>query len=266
LKDNYYEKFDFQEARNYFFNPDFDNLFIGIGPCAIENQDMALQSANFALQNNINFLRTFLFKQRTSPYTFQGLGNDGSYIVEHLKSNYPSIKLICEVSSIEQYEFIRKKIDVVQIGARMMFNTELLKRLGNDNFPIILKRNFGANIFEWLNMAEYYLKYGGKLILLCERGIKTFETSIRFSFDITSVSVVKEISKIPIIADPSHPAGRSAYVDSIALASICAGFDGLLIETHPSPLDALSDADQQVDLSQAEILLKKIKNIKKALT
>jgi len=223
---------------------------------------MGLESIEFCKNIGIKFFRSFLFKSRTKIYSFQGLGKDGINILKLIKHNYPEIKLICEVSTIQQYEIIKDYIDVFQIGARSMYNTELLTFLGKENLPIILKRHFGSTINEWLHMAEYYLFSGGRKILLCERGIKSFETSYRYSFDILSSSIISKVSKIPVIADPSHPSGDNSIVSNLSMAAIAAGFKGLIVETHPDPSKALSDSKQQLNHTQFMKLFEKMKNLK----
>ncbi len=230
-----------------------------MGPCALENEKMAIESIKLCDKLNIKFFRAFLFKLRTSVYSFQGLSNEGINILKILKSDFPGVKLICEVSSIEQYEIVKDYIDIFQIGARSMYNTELLTFFGKKNLPIILKRHFGATIIEWLNLAEYYLYNGGRKILLCERGIKSFETSYRYSFDILSSAIIKKISAIPVIADPSHPTGDNSMVIKLSIAAISAGFEGLIVETHPNPSIALSDPKQQLNHRQFQELFDKIK-------
>ncbi len=262
MKSYLYEKLNFEESYQYFFSNTINNLFLAIGPCSLENEKNTFEVIELCNKLNIAFFRAFLFKSRTNVYSFQGLGKDGLYLLEKIKEKYSDIKLICEVSNLNQYEIVKDYIDVFQIGARSMYNTELLTFFGNKDLPIILKRHFGATIYEWLNLAEYYLYNGGRKILLCERGIKTFETSYRYSFDILSSSIIKKYSKIPVIADPSHPSGDNNIVSDLALASIAAGFKGLIIETHPDPINALSDSKQQLSLKQFENLFFKIINLK----
>lgn len=258
MKSYLYEKLDFSESTEYFFPDQNLSIFLAAGPCAIENKEMAIESIKFCNSLNINFFRAFLFKSRTSPYSFQGLGKSGLEIIKELKNTFPHIKLICEVSSSEQIAIVKDYIEIFQIGARSMYNVELLSLLGKDNLPVILKRHFGATIYEWLNMAEYYLKSGGRKIILCERGIKTFETSYRYSFDILSSNIINQFSKIPVIADPSHPCGNSSLVSNLALASLMAGFKGLIIETHPQPKNALSDSMQQISFDAFKDLYNRI--------
>ncbi len=246
MKNFLYENIDFSESKSYFFSGKTLPIFLAIGPCAIENEKMIFESAQFCHNLGIEFFRTFVFKSRTNAYSFQGIGKDGIDILKKLKSSFQGLKFICEISSIEQYEIVKDYIDIFQIGSRSMYNTELLSFIGKKNLPLILKRHFGATIYDWLNMAEYYLHSGGRKIILCERGIKSFETSYRYSFDILSASIISQKSKIPVIADPSHPSGNSIFVPNLTLASLAAGFQGLIIETHPQPQLALSDAKQQL--------------------
>lgn len=261
MKNSLYETLDFSESYDFFFKSQND-LFFAIGPCALENMKMALDSIKLCESLNIKFFRSFIYKSRTKVYSFQGLQDQGIEIIKRLKSDFPSIRLICEITSITQYDKIKEYIDVFQIGARSMYNTELLSFLGNKNQPIILKRHFGATIYEWLNMAEYYLYNGGRKIILCERGIRSFETSYRFSFDILSAGIIKKFSNIPVIADPSHPSGDSSLVQNLSMASIAAGFQGLIIETHPEPENALSDNKQQLSHDRFIELFNKISKIR----
>lgn len=234
----------------------FNNNHIQIiaGPCAVENYETTLEIANFLLKKGITFLRAGAYKPRTSPYDFQGLGDEGIEILIKIKKE-TGIKIVTEINSVTQIPYFVENVDIIQIGARNMQNFELLKALGKTDKPIILKRGFGCTIDEWLGAAEYILSAGNPNVILCERGIKSFDTTLRNLLDLGSVAYLKQKIKLPIIVDPSHAAGNSEIVPALALAGIAAGADGLLIETHTNPHNALSDGQQSLNLSEFNDLL-----------
>lgn len=241
-----------------------EDLLIIAGPCAIESLPQMEEVAKFLVENNITFMRAGIFKPRTSPYSFQGLGEEAFQIVKYIKEKY-NLKIVSEIVNIKDIEFYKDYVDIVQIGARNMQNFEILKELGKTKIPVLLKRGFGNTIEEWLNACEYILSYGNSQVILCERGIRTFEPSTRNTLDISSVPVVKNLTKIPVIVDPSHASGRADLVGPLSLASIASGADGLMIEIHPSPKDALSDKDQAIGFDEARNIFKKVREINKIL-
>lgn len=246
------------------FEKDKDLLIIA-GPCSIESEEQMMRVAEKLVSLNIHYIRSAMFKPRTSPYSFQGIGFDGLEIIKKIKEKYP-IKVVSELVRLNDIPIYEKYVDVIQIGARNMQNFELLKAVGKLKKTVLLKRGFGNTIEEWLNSAEYIMANGNEQIILCERGIKTFETATRNTLDISSVPVVKGLTKLPIIVDPSHASGRRELVTPLALASIAAGSNGLMIEVHPDPENSVSDKEQAISLAEFENLISKVKEINKTLT
>ena len=215
------------------------------GPCAVESSIQMSQSAKTVKQAGGKVLRGGVFKPRTSPYSFQGLGLEGlDYLVQAAKEQ--DLLCVTEVIDSPSLELVLDKVDIIQIGARNMQNFELLKLAGKTNKPIILKRGLSATIQEWLLAAEYILAAGNPQVILCERGIRTFEPSTRNTLDLSAVGVAKELSHLPVIIDPSHAAGRRDLISSLSKAAIAGGADGLLIEMHPNPPEASSDGPQSL--------------------
>ena len=204
------------------------------------------------------FLRGGAYKPRTSPYSFQGLEEEGlKYMKEAREAT--GLNVICEVTSLHAIEAASRYVDMLQIGARNMQNFELLKEAGKSGIPVLLKRGLCATIDEWLNAAEYIISEGNPNIVLCERGIRTYETSTRNTLDISAVPVIRQKSHLPLIVDPSHATGVRAYVEPLAKASIAVGADGLMIEVHPCPSKALSDGPQSLTFPAFEQLMADLK-------
>ena len=223
-----------------------DNFVIMAGPCAVESHDQLMQTAAAAKAGGAQILRGGAYKPRTSPYSFQGLEVEGlKYMAEAREAT--GLKVITEVTSEHALEAAVNYVDIIQIGARNMQNFELLKEAGKINKPVMLKRGLAATIDEWLNAAEYIMSEGNEDVILCERGIRTFETSTRNTLDISAVPVIKSKSHLPIIVDPSHASGVRAYISPLSRAAVAAGADGLMIEVHPCPEKALSDGAQSLD-------------------
>ena len=237
-----------------------EDLLVIAGPCSIESEEQILDVARRLVQLNVHYMRSSFYKPRTSPYSFQGIGEVGIEIIKKVKSTY-NINIVSELVNVKDLPDYVKYVDVIQIGARNMQNFELLKAVGKVKKPVLLKRGFGNTIEEWLNAAEYIMVNGNDNIILCERGIKTFETSTRNTLDISSVGVVNKLTKLPIIVDPSHASGRSDLVSSLSLASVAAGSDGLMIEVHPSPSDSISDKDQAISFDELSKILDKSRKI-----
>lgn len=234
-------------------------ILIG-GPCAVENSIQMSESAKTVKLAGGKILRGGVFKPRTSPYSFQGLGLEGlDYLVKAAREN--NLLCVTEVVDMASLELVMDKVDILQIGARNMQNYELLKFAGKSKAPIILKRGLSATIEEWLLAAEYILAAGNPHVILCERGIRTFEPSTRNTLDISAIGVAKELSHLPVIVDPSHAAGRRDIIASLSKAAIAAGADGLLIETHPNPAEALSDGPQSLTPEQFIQLAGEIKAV-----
>ena len=237
-----------------------DRLTIMAGPCAIENEEMMLKTAYAVKAAGANFLRGGAFKPRTSPYSFQGLEETG---LKYMKAAADATDLasVCEVTSLSAIEKAVKYVDMLQIGARNMQNFALLKEAGKTGLPILLKRGLSATIDEWLNAAEYIMAEGNPNVILCERGIRTFETATRNTLDLSAVPVLKDRSHLPVIVDPSHATGVRKYIPSMAKAAIASGCDGLMIEVHPEPSRALSDGPQSLTLEQFGRLCEEIRPI-----
>lgn len=234
------------------------------GPCAIESREQIMTTAHAIKKAGAHILRGGAYKPRTSPYSFQGLEEEGlKYMAEARKET--GLPIVCEVTSLEAVQTASKYVDILQIGARNMQNFYLLKEVGKTDIPVILKRGLSATIDEWLNAAEYIMSEGNANVILCERGIRTFETATRNTLDISAIPVIKSKSHLPIIVDPSHAAGCHEYIDALAKASIAAGADGLMIEVHHDPAHALSDGPQSLKPSRYEALIEDLKGIAKLM-
>lgn len=236
------------------------NKHLGIiaGPCAVESEEQIVDIARKVKKSGANFLRGGAFKPRTSPYSFQGLELDGLKLMEVAKKE-TGLPIISELMSISYLDEFMDIVDIIQIGARNMQNYDLLKQVGKTDKPIILKRGLSSTIEEWLLSAEHIMAGGNENIILCERGIRTFETYTRNTLDLSAIPVVKKHSHLPIIVDPSHGTGSSEYVESMSKAAVVAGCDGLMIEVHNNPQKALSDGQQSITPEQFDKLMKKIK-------
>ena len=236
-----------------------ENEFLIIaGPCSVENEEITTKIARFLLENNIEYLRAGAFKPRTSPYTFQGLEMKGLEILRRVKEE-TGIKTVVEIMDANLLDYYIEHVDIIQVGARNMQNFSLLKALGKTNKPILLKRGFGSSINEWLFAAEYILNEGNNNIILCERGIKTFETMTRNTLDISSVPIVKGITKIPVLVDPSHSSGRRDLILPLSRAAIAVGADGIMVEVHCDPNKAKSDQDETIDFETFKQLKEELK-------
>ena len=239
-------------------------IVIMAGPCAVESEEQLMETAKAVKRLGASIVRGGAFKPRTSPFSFQGLEKKALKMLAKVKSDL-GIPVITEVLDIQNIEVIAKHADILQVGARNMQNFALLKELAKMRHPILLKRGFSATVTEWLTAADYLLAEGNQQVILCERGIRTFEDSTRFSMDIGSISVVKRFSHLPVIVDPSHAAGHFAYVPSIAKAAIAAGADGLLIEVHLNPEEALVDGLQSLNVPNFERLMAELRPLAKAV-
>jgi 3-deoxy-7-phosphoheptulonate synthase len=228
------------------------------GPCAIENHDMLLETAFAVKKAGAQFLRGGAYKPRTSPYAFQGLEEEGLKFMQEAREA-TGLNIICEATSLRSLETAVKYVDMVQIGARNMQNFELLKEAGKAGVPVLLKRGLCATIDEWLNAAEYIASEGNPNIVLCERGIRTYETATRNTLDISAVPVIRSKSHLPVIIDPSHATGVRAYIEPISKASLAVGADGLIVEVHPCPSCALSDGPQSLTFEQFDHLMDELK-------
>lgn len=226
------------------------NDFVVIaGPCAVESMEQMDAIITRLLKHNIQYIRAGVFKPRTSPYDFQGHGLEGLKILSAIKKKY-NVKIVSEILDTRDVEVGCEHIDIIQVGSRNMQNTALLKEVGTTNKPILLKRGMMSTLKEFLLAAEYIASSGNDNLILCERGIRTFENSTRFTLDISSMAIIKEETSLPVIADLSHSLGRKDITVRIANAVIAMGVDGIMIETHSSPKEALSDAKQQMSLDE----------------
>ncbi|MBO5197627.1 MAG: 3-deoxy-7-phosphoheptulonate synthase [Lachnospiraceae bacterium] len=237
-----------------------DELAIMSGPCAIESQEQLMETAFAVKKAGAQILRGGAYKPRTSPYAFQGLEEEGlRYMKEAREAT--GLAVVCEVTSLHAIEAAVKYVDMLQIGARNMQNFYLLKEAGKTGLPVLLKRGLSATIDEWLNASEYIMAEGNPNVVLCERGIRTFETATRNTLDISAVPIIKERSHLPIIVDPSHASGIRRLVKPLAMSAVAAGADGLMIETHPNPTCALSDGPQSLTFPQFETLCEELRPI-----
>ena len=221
------------------------NLVAIAGPCAVESKEQIMQAADIVKSGGAQFLRGGAYKPRTSPYSFQGLEELGlKYLAE--AGERTGLKIVSEVTEVENVNKVAEYVDVLQIGARNMQNFRLLKEVGRQNKPVLLKRGISATIDEWLNAAEYIMSEGNERIILCERGIRSYEEYTRNTLDLSAVAAVKHLSHLPIIVDPSHGTGKWRMVKPMAFAAVAAGADGLMMEMHPDPAQALSDGPQSL--------------------
>jgi len=234
------------------------------GPCAVENPGMILTAAKVCKEAGAHILRGGIFKPRTSPYSFQGLGRDGMFMLREA-ADAVNMPFITEVVDPRDVEFVCEHADALQIGARNMRNYTLLNEVGKTDKPIMLKRGLSATIDELLMSAEYVLKQGNEDVILCERGIKTFEKSVRFTLGIAAVPALRLRTHLPVLVDPSHAAGHWQYVAPIARAALTAGADGILVEVHPNPEMALSDAHQQLRPDMFKLLMDQLRRLDKVM-
>lgn len=235
-----------------------DNLTIMAGPCAVETEEQLMTIARAVKKSGATILRGGAYKPRTSPYSFQGLEEEGLRYMQTAKAE-TGLSTICEVVSLEAIEAAVKYVDMIQIGARNMQNFILLKEAGRSGLPVLLKRGLCATIDEWLNAAEYIIAEGNPNVVLCERGIRTYETATRNTLDLSAVPVLKERTHLPVIVDPSHSTGAYKYVTPMAKAGVACGADGLMIEVHNDPAHALSDGPQSLTFEKFDTLTKELK-------
>jgi 3-deoxy-7-phosphoheptulonate synthase len=235
-----------------------DHFQIMAGPCSIESEEQIESTIQHLIQNNIRIMRGGVYKPRSSPYSFRGLGQEG-LIMWYQKAREYGIKIITEVMMTEQIEPMLEYVDIFQVGARNAQNFNLLDALGNVDKPVLLKRSMSGTIDELLQSAEYIFSNGNEKIMLCERGIRTYENAYRNTMDINAIAMLKEKSHLPVIADPSHGIGVRRFVPQIALASILAGADGLIMEVHHTPEKAFSDGQQTLSYQEATDLYKKVR-------
>jgi 3-deoxy-7-phosphoheptulonate synthase len=240
------------------------DLVVMAGPCSVESREQIFRAAEVVAMSGGRFLRGGAFKVRTAPTAFQGLGWDGWRLLREAADAF-SLLTVSEVLVEDQIEEAKRYVDLAQIGSRNMQNPPLLKALGRSGMPVMLKRGFGCTIEEWVHAAEYILKEGNEDVILCERGIRTFETATRFTLDVAAVPIAKSRLGLPVIIDPSHAAGRREWVECLTLTGVASGADGLLIETHPNPAEARSDGPQAVVLAEFPELMEKARRVAAAM-
>lgn len=241
-----------------------NHLAVMAGPCAVESREQLLQSAFIVKEAGAQFLRGGAYKPRTSPYAFQGLEQKGLEMLAEAREK-TGLKIVTEVVDAESVPVVSAYADMLQIGSRNMQNFQLLKTVGKTNKPVLLKRGLSATINEWLNAAEYIMSEGNYNVVLCERGIRTYEEYTRNTLDLSAVAAVKNISHLPIIVDPSHGTGRWKLVRPMARAGIAAGADGLMIEVHPNPAEALSDGKQSLTPENFTLTMQEVATIARVM-
>ena len=241
-----------------------DEVIVMAGPCSVETEEQIAASAAAVKKAGAKILRGGAFKPRSSPYSFQGLGEEGLRMMR-TAADAEGLKVVSEVMAVGQIELVARYADILQVGARNMQNYTLLRELGKTHTPVLLKRGIAATIEEWLLSAEYVLSGGNTEVILCERGIRTFESYTRNTLDISAIPVIQKLSHLPIIADPSHGTGLRDKVTPMARAAIAAGADGLIIEVHPNPDQALSDGAQSIFPLQFDRLMAELRIIAPAI-
>jgi 3-deoxy-7-phosphoheptulonate synthase len=234
------------------------------GPCSVESEKQIMATAKAVKEAGADVLRGGAFKPRTSPYAFQGMGEEGLKLLAKAGAEY-GLPIVTEVLDTRHVALINKYADMLQIGARNMQNFELLKEVGKTNKPVLLKRGMMSTVAEWLMSAEYILSNGNMNVILCERGIRTFETATRNTLDLSAVPLVKSLTHLPVIADPSHGTGKKPLIMPMARAAVAAGADGIAVEVHPKPSEALSDGDQSLLPAEYRELVKECGKIAKAI-
>jgi 3-deoxy-7-phosphoheptulonate synthase len=234
------------------------------GPCTIESEQQLMETARFVKRMGAHILRGGAYKPSTSPYSFQGMGEEGLKLLAAAREE-TGLPIITEVMDTRDVELVAQYTDIFQVGTRNMTNFALLKEIGNTNMPVLLKRGWASLIEEWMQAAEYIASRGNYNIILCERGIRTFETYTRNTFDINAIPVAKEISHLPVIADPSHGTGKASLVPLIAAAAIAAGADGIIVEVHPQPERALKDGPQSLRFEAFEEMMQRLRALASAV-
>ena len=241
-----------------------EGLSVIAGPCSVESEEQIVGIAKAVKESGATALRGGAFKPRTSPYAFQGLEDDGINLLIKAKKA-TGLPIVTEIMSTDKIDLFAENVDVIQVGARNMQNFDLLKQLGKLDKPILLKRGLSSTIEEWLMSAEYIMAGGNNNVILCERGIRTFETYTRNTLDLSAVLAVKTLSHLPVVVDPSHACGKAFMVEKMSLAAIAAGADGLIVEVHNDPKNALCDGAQSITPDDFSVLMKKAEKISNCL-
>ncbi len=239
-------------------------LVVMAGPCSVESEEQLFKIADFVKSAGAVMLRGGAFKPRTSPFAFQGLGSQALKFLQHAKET-TGLPIVSEIIDPRQLAEMHDVVDLFQVGARNMYNYPLLKELGSISKPVLLKKSMMATVDEFLGAADYILSRGNKNVILCERGIRTFDNNRRFALDLGVIPVLRERSRLPILVDPSHGTGVARYVESMSLAAIAAGADGLLVEVHHQPEAALSDGMQSLNFKEFEKMISSLKRLSYAL-
>ncbi len=237
-----------------------DRIVIMAGPCAIESEKQLLTIASHLKRSGVSIMRGSAFKPRTSPYSFQGLGVEGLKMHKKMQKEH-GLLIETEVMDVRHVKLVEEHVDILRIGARNMQNFDLLKEVGKCQKPVILKRGMSATIHEWLLCAEYIMAHGNPNVILCERGIRTFETATRSTLDLSSVAVVKRLTHLPVIVDPSHAAGRKDIIPDLCMGAIAMNADGLLVEVHHVPEDSTCDANQALTPEEFHHITRRLKPI-----
>jgi 3-deoxy-7-phosphoheptulonate synthase len=240
------------------------DIVVMAGPCSVESRLQVLDVATRVKAAGARVLRGGAFKPRTSPYAFQGLEAEGLKLLDEARRE-TGLPVITEVMEPDKVELVAEHSDILQIGARNVQNFSLLRRVAETRMPVLLKRGMSTSIQEWLLSAEYVLAGGNPHVILCERGIRTFETATRFTLDLNAVPVLKKLTHLPVVVDPSHGTGHWEYVESMAMAAVAAGADGLLIEVHPKPEEALSDGPQSLKPDRFAALMARVRKVAQAV-
>ncbi len=241
-----------------------DKVIMIAGPCSVESRKQILTTAKAIKEAGAHILRGGAFKPRTSPYAFQGMGEEGLKLMAEAREEY-GLPFVTEVLDTRHVALINKYADMFQVGARNMQNFELLKEVGKTQKPVLLKRGMMSTVAEWLMSAEYILANGNMNVILCERGIRTFETATRNTLDLSAVPLVKSLTHLPVVVDPSHGTGKKPLIMPMSRAAVAAGADGIAIEVHPNPDEALSDGDQSLVPAEYKVLLNECSKIAKAI-
>jgi 3-deoxy-7-phosphoheptulonate synthase len=234
------------------------------GPCSVENESMILRTAEYLMARGIRLMRAGAFKPRSSPYAFQGLGQEGLDILARAR-RHTGIGIVTELMDTENAEAVEEAADMIQIGTRNMQNFSLLRRVSRAAKPVLLKRGLSATLEEWLMAAEYVMAGGNYQVVLCERGVRTFSDHSRNTLDLSVIPPLRQLSHLPVLVDPSHGTGKRGFVPAMALAGLAAGADGLLLEVHPQPEQALSDGAQSLDFAGLDKLLASVHRVAEAL-
>jgi 3-deoxy-7-phosphoheptulonate synthase len=241
-----------------------NNTVVITGPCSVESEEQIESAAQLCVELGVKVLRAGAYKPRTSPYTFQGMGLEGLKLLDKMRSKY-GLKIITEVRDSTHVDEIIEYADIIQIGAKSMYDHGILRKCGKTRKPVLLKRGFGTTLQEFVQAAEFILSGGNANVMLCERGIRTFETKTRFTLDLCGAAWLKQYTNLPVVLDPSHAIGYAYGVPDLARACVAMGIDGLLIESHPNPKVAKSDADQQLNFEEFRNLYASLKTVANAV-